>query len=115
MVSISLKVQLGMSDRLKSIKVKRTNQQWKAFPSFKHCVEFSRQYNYENYWEYYIAQQWCWDDFGPSINLDILEELKRTNREMNQIWTFQPKTNMYPCRIYLKGDKELELFLLKWG
>ena len=69
----------------------------------------------KNYWEYYIAQQWCWDDFGPSINLDILEELKRTNREMNQIWTFQPKTNMYPCRIYLKGDKELELFLLKWG
>jgi len=115
MVSIFLKAQLDMSDRLKSIKVKRTNQQWKSFPSFKHCVEFSRQYNYENYWEYYNAQQWCWDNMGPSINLDILQELSRTNHSMDQVWAYQPKTNMYPCRIYLKSDKELELFLLKWG
>ena len=52
---------------------------------------------------------------GPSINLDILLELTRTNHAMTQSWAYQPKTAMYPCRIYLKSDKELELFLLKWG
>ena len=100
MASIFLKAQLDMSDRLKSIKVKRTNQQWKAFPFFKHCVEFSRQYNYENYWEYYNAQQWCWDNMGPSINLDILQELSRTNHSMNQVWANYRTITSYTDNIF---------------
>ena len=106
-----------MTDRLRSIRVKRTSQQWKAFPEFKHCVEFSRQYNYENYWEFYEAQKWCWGQFGPSINLDIWMDLQKSRKAELQDtkWSYQPMTSMYPCRIYLKTDKELEVFLLKWS
>lgn len=105
-----------MTDQLRSIRVKRTSQQWKAFPDFRHCVEFSRQFNYENFWQYYQAQMWCWDQFGPSINLDIWVDLQKSHKnKMDEVWAYQAQTSLYPCRIYFKSDKELEVFLLKWG
>jgi hypothetical protein len=43
-------------------------------------------------------------------------DLQRSHKDkMKESWSYQPQTAMYPCRIYFKTDKELELFLLKWG
>jgi|TARA_B110000285_G_C15103180_1_gene606263 hypothetical protein len=103
------------NDAFRSIKVKRTTQQWNAFPHFKHCVEFSRQFNFENFWEYSEAVAWCWESFDRSIDLDVWLQLKRSNKKTNTVWCFQTQTSMHPARIYLKTSKELEMFLLKWG
>lgn len=90
------------------------------------------------YWEYYINRpkrafnsnlslyecqqtffswrEWCWQTWGPSKELDDWLEDIRQNKDAvshNEYWCFQNRD--YSTRIYLKSNKELSLFLLKWS
>lgn len=93
------------------------------------------------YWKYYIDRpksdygqfltlytsqtiffqwrEWCWAQWGASKELDDwIEDLRHptlSNQYVshNEQWCFVH--NQYSTRIYLRGDKELSTFLLKWA
>lgn len=64
-------------------------------------------------------REWCWTQWGPSKELDDwLEDLRHPQladqyASHNKHWCFVH--NQYSTRIYLRDDKELSTFLLKWA
>lgn len=61
-------------------------------------------------------REWCWSTWGPSKELvDWLEDRRQTTEPVshNEHWCFQ--NDQYATRIYLRTDKELSLFLLRWS
>lgn len=70
---------------------------------------------YERQQLFFKWREWCWQTWGPSKELeDWLEDTKqdKTPTSHNEHWCFQ--NTDYATRIYLRSDKELSLFLLKW-
>lgn len=61
-------------------------------------------------------REWCWKTWGASKELvDWLEDKRQTTELVshNEHWCFQ--NDQYATRIYLRSDKELSLFLLRWS
>lgn len=91
--------------------------QWKYYIDFYKNVRlmsipFKKQ-------EFNSWRIWCWDTWGASKELDEwLEDLKNINTNIaliahNEHWCWQ--NSDYNTRIYLRTDKELSQFLLKWS
>jgi len=101
-------------------KVKKTYAQWKAYPHFKHCIEFPSEYNVVSCFDYYSVFKWCYEILGEGIDLRTWIVLNKNTMgiEVEDIhkhkWCFQTADNMHKNRIYLKSDKELSVFSLKW-
>lgn len=101
-------------------KVKKTAAQWKAFPHFTWCVEFPSEYNVAACHDFYSVFSWCWESFGEGIDLRTWIVLNKNTMGMqvdklrSHHWCFQTADNMHKNRIYLKSDKELNVFSLKW-
>lgn len=104
-------------------------------------TKLDRRHNGFHYWKYYVNRpntdygkmltlygsqsiffqwrEWCWAQWGPSKELDDwLEDLRNPHLadqyiSHNEHWCFQH--NQYSTRIYLRDDKELSTFLLKWA
>lgn len=102
-------------------KVKKVSAQWKAFPHFKYCVEFPREYNPATCYDYYSVFTWCMDALGEGIDLRtwlVLNKHIQFKEDMTKIrshaWSFQTADNMHNNRIYLKSEKELNVFTLRW-
>jgi len=53
-------------------------------------------------------RKWCWETYGASVELGLYND----NPLANQLWSWDTEHSY--LRIYLKGDKELVLFELKW-
>jgi len=69
-----------------------------------------RQQRFRNYSN---IRQWCWETFGPSNELDIAISLRPTDGQPTA-WAFQFGKEFQDNYIYLRSDKELALFKLKW-
>jgi len=71
----------------------------------------------ESYQKFYEWRNWCWQTWGPSKELQHwLEDLRNPNQlavSHNEQWCWQ--NDEYATRIYLRTDKELSIFLLKWS
>ena len=128
---------LGADD----LELKRCVKQWNAHPHFEWCWAFdshstasARRYIAEAKVEskYKEVLQWCWEMYGPSIDLEIWLDWRRRidtlfslkqqkegevpeNLIPNKHWCWQSKRDMHPYRIYLKGQKELSMFYLKFN
>lgn len=50
-------------------------------------------------------RMWCWEQWGASGERDWCPD--------DSVWAWD--TEHHHLRIYLKGDKELSMFHLKWG
>jgi len=66
---------------------------------------------------YFAWREWCWQTWGGSKELDSWLEDTRHLPNANTVghnehWCFQ--NNQFATRIYLRGDKELSTFLLRW-
>ena len=68
--------------------------------------------------KFYAWREWCWDTWGSSKELHAWLKDKNSLINMsglscqNEHWVWQ--NNEHYMRIYLKGDEEMTLFLLKW-
>lgn len=68
---------------------------------------------------FYSWREWCWNTWGSSKELDSwLEDFRHMQSSNsaishNEHWCFQH--NQYATRIYLRTDKELSMFLLRWS
>lgn len=99
---------------------------YKGYPSWHYFVARpSRQLGKVNYPTRYESMQtffewrhWCWDTWGASKELhhwmeDTILRVGIIPVDQNPHWTWvSDSTN---DRIYLRGDSELTLFLLKWS
>jgi len=52
-------------------------------------------------------REWAWTNWGPSTERDW------ASLEFSPTWAWDTEYNH--LRIYLRGDKELSMFHLKWG
>ncbi len=66
--------------------------------------------------KFFNWREWCWSTWGPSKELDYwLDDYRHPTGEHvshNTHWCWQ--NDRFNTRIYLKDDKELSAFLLKW-
>lgn len=71
--------------------------------------------------KFYEWRNWCWQTWGPSKELvswfeDLRNQIQNPNLiaiSHNEHWCWQH--DQYATRIYLRTDKELSMFLLKWS
>lgn len=71
--------------------------------------KFALEYNSRDLEQYIAHREWFWTTFGSSCELDL--HYKITNP--NQDWCWE--LNQWKTRIYVKSDKEMNWFFLKWG
>ena len=66
---------------------------------------------------FYLYRNWCWETWGPSKELVYwLEDIRHPMIlpvSHNAHWAWQ--NDEYATRLYLRTEKELSIFLLKWG
>jgi len=97
--------------------------------------KLDRRHNGGLFWKYYITlpnrsfprnerepmnnffqmREWAWQTWGPSK--ELLEWMAdRTNESalcQNEHWAWQ--SDKYHTRLYLRTDKELSFFMLRWS
>lgn len=100
--------------RLRTFQVRRTSNQWNAYPQFHYCVEFHRNSFHEAVREFNKAIQWCWETYGASLDLQSWKVLRKSD-EVNTLWCWENQTNVHANRIYFASSKEVDAFLLKWN
>jgi len=69
---------------------------------FQYRIDF----NYIQREQFKQIRNWCWETFGPSCELHFLavDEIK--------VWAWT--TDSYRVRLYLKSDKEVNWYKLRW-
>jgi len=70
---------------------------------FKHYVNLTSAQKFSD------IRKWCWEQFGPSDDLEFFYKL--TDPNIKWSWV----NDKYTMRIYLASDAEAQWFLLKWG
>lgn len=73
---------------------------------------------YQSMQTFFEWRKWCWSTWGPSKELDhwlddLITRSEATPVDQNPSWCWSSDTDLQ--RIYLRGDAELTLFLLKWS
>jgi hypothetical protein len=72
---------------------------------------------YESKQTFFEWRKWCTETWGHSKEFnDWLEDLAQSPEQrscFNEHWCYQ--NNEYHCRIFLRTDKDLSIFLLKWA
>ena len=87
------------------MKIVKLDRRYTGGRSFDYAVEFIPAYKEgELFCE---VREWCWQTWGPG------RELKFINLDSDHCWCFM--TDNYRTRIYLKGEQELEWFMLRWS
>lgn len=72
------------------------------FPYHKDVDQFSK------------ARQWCWEQWGPSVELDVWQRFPEFKNE-HWAWERGEFNKSYRCRIFLTSEKEAQWFLLRWA
>ena len=96
----------------------------KGHPTWKYCVPRPTrnhgQYptRFESMQHFFDWRNWCWATWRPSKELDewldgTIQRSGITPVSQNPNWCWTCDTHSQ--RIYLRGDAELTLFLLKWA
>ena len=98
-----------------TIKVKKLDKRNNGYGKFKYAVHSTSLYSQE----YYEIRKWMWDTWGASKELKewmIDSRVVLTSAEtiscQNEHWCWQ--NDDYARRLYLRTDKELVLFRLRW-
>jgi hypothetical protein len=59
------------------------------------------------------VRDWCWETYGPSCELEFWLAVNSEKKEpVNEKWCWH--TNYDNFKIYLRTDKEVNWFKLKW-
>ena len=71
-----------------------------------HLFEYRIDFDYPRREQFKQIRNWCWETFGPSCELNFLSK----GEEKVWAWT----TDSYRVRLYLKSDKEVNWYKLRW-
>lgn len=82
------------------------DRRFSGYDRFKFAIEYRSSKDIETYIEH---RKWFWDTFGPSCELDL--HYKVSNPNLDWCW----ELNQWKTRIYVKSDKEMNWFALKWS
>jgi hypothetical protein len=86
----------------------KLDKRFNGHRDFKYCAEFvGRKPDVVN--QYIDVRTWCWDQWGPSCELDVWHIA--TNRNLKYCWTH----DQYNTRVFFATEAEFSWFLLKWG
>ena len=101
-------------------KAKKLDQRYNGGEHFKYMVDVTRSISLQNPNKYQGSNRmeklqafvdmrtWCWETWGASCEMGAYLPLKQ-----EQVWSWDSEhANL---RIYLKTDKELAWFQLKWS
>lgn len=96
------------------MKIKKLDRRMNGYGDFKYGVDFTWNWQGARFDQ---VRQWCWETFGPSVELDIWAELETLNEPRNPKWCWDRGTynKVSRCMIYIKGDQEMNWFKLRWG
>ena len=101
-----------------------------GYPLFKYSVAL--RYNPDSDEDFVKVRQWCWNNFGPSMELDLWLDARYTNvylwldaihkdqkpSELKWSW-HAPRSsiaNNRPLpRIYLATDRQASEFIMQWA
>lgn len=86
------------------MKVKKTDRRTSGHEDFKRFVEFSN----DEQEKFINCRNWCWDQWGPSCELEFWETIKNKN----PAWCWL--VDNWRIRIYLATEKEAQWFYLRW-
>ena len=105
-------------------KVKKLDGRYSHRKYFKYCVEFDK-----SQWgplKFHNALKWMMETYGYTAEIREWQHITHLHQQrstynltdskvpdvVNQTWSW---TNEYNLRIYIKSDKELSFFKLKWS
>jgi len=85
---------------------------------FKYSVKL--RYNIDSEEDFIKIREWCWNTFGPSMELDLWMDIRYSQSKGDPKWSWHaPRTsylNSRPLpRIYLASDRQAAEFLLRWA
>ena len=85
------------------MKIRKLDRRCAAFGSFDFGINFVK----DEREKFVRIREWCWATYGPSTELE--------NHWINtdSVWAWE--SNQWNTRLYLRGDKELGYFKLKWS
>jgi hypothetical protein len=74
-----------------------------------HRFRYSAVYTRADYKEFCAQRQWCWETWGPSVELEFYDRVETRNAQ----WAWV--NDQFKMRICLAGEKEASHYLLRWG
>lgn len=101
------------------IKLKKTDKRMTGCDRFRYYVDIRlagfppgspRPIN-----KFYELRVWCWETWGPSREVDQYHEVKPGWYDQDQSVHWSWINDQYKHRLYLAGDDEAALFMLKWS
>lgn len=90
---------------------KKVDKRNTGYPEWKYIINYP---GYVRQQMFYKWREWCWQTWGPSKEIDAWKkDMNDPNAvSQNSNWCFQH--DQYSIRIYLRSDKDLSMFLLRW-
>ena len=85
------------------MKLKKLDKRMSGHGEFTHFME----YRMDQGAEFIECRNWCWQQWGPSSELDLWYKHKP-----NQHWCWM--MDEWRIRVYLRTDSEAQWFSLKW-
>ena len=106
---------------LKTVKIRKTSANYKGYEYFSHVANIDGYYKTEDKIYFCSIRDWCTEQWGPSIELELYHEIKllsgfdimtMTKYPLNSHWAW--KTSFNDLKIYLCTETEAAWFKLKW-
>lgn len=86
------------------MKLIRLDKRYAGHDYFTHCVNFTRHEKLK----FVEVREWCWTNFGASCELEHYHLYTEP-----KVWAWE--VSQYNTRIYLKTDREINWYTLKWS
>lgn len=108
----------------RSLQVVRLDKRWAGYRQFRYCINFVEHYmssRNDRLRLFNDIRSWCTDTWGVSCERDIYiilaEDLSKAKHDdsLNGHWAWHSDLNTGTFRFYLKTDKEVEFFMLRWS
>lgn len=105
------------------MKSRKLDRRHNGYDIFQYGVDFTNNEELK----FCQIREWCWQQFGPSCELDIARKIKYSNSLSLQLglrdFDFEPSNKVQwawlrdptRTRIYFHSTKEYHWFLLNWG
>ena len=99
---------------MKKFKVITLDARYSGYGKFKYAVDFWVYAGVMQGVEFINCRAWCWDTYGPGIEVDHTEWFGFANYNQPRWgWKFNPKTaRQKDMKLYLQDDAMLSHFLL---
>lgn len=88
---------------MKRVDLKKLDRRFAGGAEFNYCLDFFGPDKGKHFCE---VRNWFWETFGPSSELIFYVD-------SDQVWAWI--TDGHRTRIYIKSNKELEWYKLRWG